>query len=242
MRSETAAAPAATRRAPGVIVALDDPDLDAAEELAARLAGLVGTFKVGLTLFSGHGPEAVRRIGRHGRVFLDAKLHDIPEQVARAAREVAGLGVWMVSVHASGGRRMVRAAVEAVAGADPRPLVAGVTVLTSLTPGELAEVGQGADPAAQALRLALLAVEEGAPALVSSPLEVAALRSAFPEAVLVATAIRPAGAAAADQFRVGTPAAAAAAGADFLVVGRAITEAPDPVAAAVGVLGELEGP
>ena len=225
--------------AAGLIVALDDPDLAAAESMARRLAGAVHAFKVGATLFAARGPEALRAIGTHGRVFCDLKLHDIPEQVGSAVAALAGEGVWMLTVHASGGRAMVRAAAEAASRFPSPPLVAAVTVLTSLSPGDLEAVGQGADPAAQVVRLAGLATEAGAPAVVCSAHEIRPVRRALgPGVVLVVPGIRPEGADHADQARVSTPAGAAAAGADYLVVGRPITKAPDPRDAADRILHE----
>ncbi len=226
----------------GLIVALDGDDLIAAEGLARSLTGAVDAYKVGLTLFAAHGPEALFEIGQHGRVFCDLKLHDIPTQVRGAATSLASKGVWLTTVHASGGRAMIAAAVEgARAGAGGSgTLVAAVTVLTSLDAEALAAVGQPAEPAGQVLRLACLAVAAGAQALVCSPREVASVRAEVgPDIVLVCPGIRPAGGDAGDQSRVATPAAAVAAGADFLVVGRPITAAGDPRAAAEDIRAEM---
>jgi orotidine-5'-phosphate decarboxylase len=227
----------------GLIVALDEDDLIAAEALARSLKGAVDAFKVGLTLFAAHGPEALFEVGQHGRVFCDLKLHDIPTQVRGAARSLASKGVWLTTVHASGGRAMVAAAVEGAAAADSSgsgTLVAAVTVLTSLDASELALVGFGSDPAAQVLRLASLAVGAGAQALVCSPQEVAAVRAEVgPGVLLVTPGIRPAGGAWGDQSRVATPAAAVAAGADYLVVGRPITGSVDPRASAEAIRAEM---
>ncbi|HEU5003540.1 MAG TPA: orotidine-5'-phosphate decarboxylase, partial [Actinomycetota bacterium] len=207
-----------------------------AEALARGLSGEVEAFKVGLTLFAAHGPEALLEIGQHGRVFCDLKLHDIPAQVESAAAALAGQGVWLTTVHASGGAAMVSAAVAGARRGSRGPvptLVAGVTVLTSLDAEALSAAGQGADPAAQVARLAALAVGAGAGALVCSPQEVAAVRALVGDGVvLVCPGIRPAGATLDDQARVATPAAAVAAGADYLVVGRPVTAAPDPREAA----------
>jgi orotidine-5'-phosphate decarboxylase len=224
----------------GLIVALDDDDLVAAEALARSLKGAVDAFKVGLTLFAAHGPEALFEIGQHGRVFCDLKLHDIPTQVRGAAHSLASKGVWLTTVHASGGRAMVAAAVEGAAAAGSGTLVAAVTVLTSLDASELALVGFGSDPAAQVLRLASLAVDAGAQALVCSPQEVAAVRAEVgPGVLLVTPGIRPAGGDLGDQSRVATPAAAVAAGADYLVVGRPITASPDPRASAEAIRAKM---
>ena len=222
----------------GLIVALDGDDLVAAESLARELSGTVDACKVGLTLFAAHGPEALFEVGQHGRVFCDLKLHDIPSQVGAAAAALAAKGVWLMTVHASGGRAMVAAAVKG-AGST---LVAAVTVLTSLDGEELSAVGQPGNPASQVSRLARLALEAGARALVCSPREVAAVRAeAGPEVVLVCPGIRPAGGGLADQSRVATPAEAVAAGADYLVVGRPITQAGDPRSAAEAVRKEMDG-
>ena len=224
----------------GLIVALDGDDLVAAEGLARCLSGAVDAFNVGLTLFAAHGPEALFEIGQHGRVFCDLKLHDIPTQVRGAAKSLASKGVWLTTVHASGGRAMVAAAVEGAGAGGPGTLVAAVTVLTSLDAAELASLGVGADPAGQVLRLATLALDAGAQALVCSAQEVAAVRAEVgPGVLLVTPGIRPAGGDLGDQSRVATPGAAVAAGADYLVVGRPITAAADPRAAAEAVRAEM---
>ena len=229
-----------------VAVALDVPTLARAGELAAALAGEVAVCKVGLELFSAHGAQAVREVGAHAPVFLDLKLHDIPTTVGRAARVIGGLGVAMLTVHASGGQAMVRAAVAGLAeghaaagGAGEPPIVLGVTVLTSMSDNDLASIAM--PPAAeQVTRLALLAVEAGAQGLVCAPSDVAAVRGAVgPDVTLVTPGVRPAGASADDQARIATPAQAVAAGADLLVIGRPITRAEDPVAAARAVAAEL---
>ena len=223
-----------------MIVALDHAELAAAERAAKDLAGVVAAFKVGATLFAAHGPEALQAVGAHGPVFCDLKLHDIPDQVGPAVGALSAQGVWMLTVHASGGAAMVRAAAAAAAAAPHPPLVAAVTVLTSLHPDDLDAVGQGRDPLAQVVRLARLATSAGARALVCSAEEVGRLRTLLgPDVVLVVPGIRPAGTDHGDQARVSTPASAARAGASFLVVGRPITRAPDPRAAAEQVLGEL---
>lgn len=216
-------------------VALDVETLDEAERLAAELAGHVGVFKVGLELFAAHGPEAVRRIAAHGPVFLDLKLHDIPTTVERAARRLRDLGVAFLTVHASGGPAMVAGAVD---GLGDHGQVLAVTVLTSMRADDVAAVGME-DVATSAARLAALAVEAGAPGLVCAASDVAAVRAAVPAATTVVTpGIRPAGADADDQARVATPGAAVASGASLLVVGRPITRADDPAAAADAIAGE----
>lgn len=215
-----------------VAVALDAPDLDTAADWAAATGPYLSTIKVGLEVYLRDGAEAVRRTrdASGGRdVFLDLKLHDIPHTVAGAAGAVAALRPTYLTVHAAGGRDMVRAAVESL----PDTYVAGVTVLTSLGDADLAAVGL-AGPAHDAVRrLAALAVDAGARALVCSPQEVAAVRREVGEGiVLITPGVRPAGSAAGDQSRVATPSQALADGADLLVVGRPITGAPDPGAAA----------
>lgn len=217
----------------GLIVALDDPDLGKCESLAKELASKVSALKVGLTLFAAHGPEAILEIGQHAPIFCDLKYHDIPSQVGGASKELVRQGVWMFTVHASGGSEMVRSAVDA---AGSKSQVAGVTVLTSLNddPDRRESVSDEVE------RLARIAVDAGAGALVASGEEIALLRERFgTQIVLVAPGIRPSGTDSGDQARVATPAAASRAGADHIVVGRAITEARDPIAAADLILAEL---
>jgi orotidine-5'-phosphate decarboxylase len=226
----------------GLIVALDNPDLEAAEDLAKRLSGRVAALKVGLTLFAAHGPDALRAIGAHAPVFCDLKLHDIPHQVGLAAGELTRLGVWMFTVHASGGTAMIKAAVEAAGIQSPPPLVAAVTMLTSLSSQDARDVGFSGDPDTVVRRLGKLAAGAGAPALVCSPRELALLRAELgPELVLVTPGVRPAGSPAGDQSRVMTPAEAAGAGASYVVVGRPVTDAPDPAEAADTIVKELLG-
>jgi orotidine-5'-phosphate decarboxylase len=226
-----------------LIVALDVPGLAEAEALVGRLAGVVTTFKVGAPLFTAAGPAAVEMIRRRGAgVFLDLKYHDIPATVAGAVREAARLGVALLSVHASGGSAMLRAAVEAAAAAGAgRPRLLAVTVLTSLDRAALqGELGVPVAVAGHVLHLAALARAAGCDGVVASPQEAARLRAALgPEVLIVTPGVRPAGAAADDQARVATPAAARRAGADVLVVGRPVTAAADPVAAATAILAEL---
>ncbi len=218
-----------------VVVAIDLSDLDGAEHLAASLAGAAGLLKVGLELFSASGPRAVETVGRHGRVFLDLKLHDIPNTVERAARNGARLGVAVCTVHALGGEAMVAAAVRgARQGADEAgvapPLVAAVTVLSSLSGESLATPTS----------LAFEAVSAGASALVVSGEDVGAVREVVGEDVaLVVPGIRPEGSNGDDQVRVLTPRAAIEAGADYLVIGRPITLASDPAGVARGILAGL---
>lgn len=235
-------------------VALDFDDAAPARDLAQRLAGRCGWFKIGLELFVREGPDLVAEIAARGRVFLDLKLHDIPNTVAGAARAAARTGASMINVHASGGRAMMIAARDAaagnaardaaseLAGGAGRPLVIAVTVLTSIGAEEMAELPFSGTPSEAALRLAGLAWSAGLDGVVCSAAEIAAIRAAHgPDFRTVVPGIRPAGADAADQRRIATPAAALAAGASILVVGRPITRAPDPEAALEAIVAEMEG-
>ncbi|MFL5264632.1 MAG: orotidine-5'-phosphate decarboxylase [Anaeromyxobacteraceae bacterium] len=214
-----------------VCAALDFNTWAAAERFARAVAPEVGMLKVGLELFAAEGPPAVRAAAALGRpVFLDLKLHDIPNTVEGAARSAAASGASLLTVHASGGEEMMRAAVR---GAGPGVRILAVTVLTSLDAAALAAVGLAGSPEHAVVRLAALAVRAGVAGLVCSPLEVAAVRAAVgPAPLLVVPGVRPAGAAKGDQARVATPAEAVRAGADVLVVGRPLRDAPDPAAAA----------
>jgi orotidine-5'-phosphate decarboxylase len=226
-----------------LIVALDAPALAAADALVTRLAGIVTSFKVGAQLFTAAGPAAVELVQRRGgRVFLDLKYHDIPATVAGAVTEAARLGVTLLTVHAAGGSAMLRAAVEAAANAGRgRPRILAVTVLTSLDRAALQqELGVPLAVEGQVVRLAELAWTAGCDGVVASPLEASRLRSLLGRAALIVTpGVRPAGHARDDQARTATPAAACRAGADYLVVGRPVTEAADPAAAAAAILAEL---
>jgi orotidine-5'-phosphate decarboxylase len=216
-----------------VIVALDFPDATAASALADRLDPALFKLKVGKELFVRAGPQLVEYlVGQGFAVFLDLKFHDIPNTVAQACRAAADLGVWMVNVHAGGGLRMMEAAREAVDRAPLRPRLIGVTVLTSLTAEDLRQVGVDSAPEEQVLRLARLARQAGLDGVVCSAREAEPLRRELgPEFLLVTPGIRPAGSAADDQRRILTPLLAMQAGADYLVVGRPITLAEDPVEA-----------
>jgi orotidine-5'-phosphate decarboxylase len=230
-----------TRRC-GLCVALDAPDLATAEAWARATAPHAGLLKVGLELFSAEGGAAVRRIAAHAPVFLDLKLHDIPNTVAGAVRSLSPLKPAWLTIHASGGAAMVAAAREAAekAGGGTRIRILAVTVLTSLDAAALAETGVAGGPVQQVLRLGRLAVAAGADGLVCSPREVAPLRDALGEGpALVVPGVRPAGSAADDQARTATPEEMAAAGADFVVVGRPITRAADPGAAAAAIARAL---
>lgn len=228
-----------------ILVALDFPDAAAALAMADRLRGAVGGFKVGKQLFTAEGPALVRRLTERGdRVFLDLKFHDIPNTVAGAIESALKLGVWMVNVHASGGRAMMEAARDAAdraaAGGGPRALVIAVTVLTSLDGAALAETGAGDDPARQVERLARLAREAGLDGVVCSPQEIALVRKACGDGFAIVTpGIRGASDAKGDQTRTATPAGALKAGADYLVIGRPITAAGDPREAAERIAAEM---
>jgi orotidine-5'-phosphate decarboxylase len=226
-----------------LIVALDTPDLAAAETLVERLGGVVTHFKVGSVLFTAAGPAAVEMVRkRGGRVFLDLKYHDIPATVAGAVEAAARLGVGLLTVHATGGAAMLRAAAAAArAAGQDRPRIVAVTVLTSLDRAALhRELGVPVSVEGHAVHLADLAREAGCDGVVASPWEAGRLRAALgAAAVIVTPGIRPAGGAADDQARVATPAAAVRAGADYLVVGRPIAGAPDPAAAAAAILAEI---
>ena len=223
-----------------IFCALDRPDLEGTLSLVRALAPHVGGIKLGLEFFAAQGPRGVEAVARLGLpIFLDLKLHDIPNTVAGAVREVARLGVAMLTLHASGGRAMLEAAVAATTAAEAPPALLGVTVLTSLDATDLAEIGMAPEAAAQALHLARLAVASGLAGLVCSPHEIRGLRSAFgPAPRIVVPGIRPLEAAD-DQKRVMTPAEALAQGADLLVIGRPITRAPDPAAAAARIAAAL---
>ena len=216
-----------------LIVALDYATADEALKFAARVTPAQCRLKIGLELFTAAGPELVGHLARRGYdVFLDLKYHDIPHTVARACARAAELGVWMVTVHTLGGTDMLRAAREAGAGARRRPLLVGVTMLTSLEPADAAAIGLQSDVARQVERLAGLARAAGLDGVVCSPQELQALRARFgKDFLLVTPGIRLAGAAADDQRRTMAPAEAVSLGSDFLVVGRPITRAADPPAA-----------
>lgn len=220
-------------------LALDVPSGDAAVALAERVGDGVGVLKVGLELFVKEGPRVVERVRDLGRdVFLDLKLHDIPETVARAVTSARSLGVRYLTVHASGGSPMLRAAAEA-AGSDLQLLA--VTVLTSLDSSDLGALGIAETPEAHVVRLARLAESSGLTGLVCSPHECKALRQAIGQRfTLVTPGIRPAGEQAADQKRIATPSSAIADGASLLVVGRPIRDASDPRAQALAIGREID--
>jgi len=231
-----------------IFVALDTPDIERARTLVKALRGRIGGFKVGLELFTSHGPRLIDEIRDSGsEVFLDLKFHDIPNTVAGAAAAAARCGASYFTVHASGGPTMIRRSVEsareaaASVGLTP-PVVLAVTVLTSHDDDELGTIGLEGPCGAAVLRLAGLAREAGAGGVVCSPLELGTIRQAFPEGVVVVPGIRPAGLTAGgrdDQSRTATPASAVRAGADRLVIGRPITRAEDPAAAAEAIADEV---
>jgi len=232
--------PAARER---ILVALDFDNEDDACALVKRLAGRVGGFKAGLELVNAVGPDVFARLRDAGanRIFYDAKFHDIPNTVAGAVRAAARRGVWMVNVHASGGSAMLRAAREAAGSGPNAPLLIGVTVLTSINDATLNhDLRVPGAVETQVIHLARLSQSCGLDGVVASPHEVAVVRAACgPSFVTVIPGVRPTGVAHGDQARVATPGEAIRAGAHFLVVGRAITGAADPVAAAEAIADEI---
>jgi len=225
-----------------IIVALDFPRLNEALRMARKLARCVGMFKVGKQLFTAAGPEALRKLSALGpRIFLDLKYHDIPNTVAGAVRAAVQLpGVALLNVHALGGRAMMEAAVKAMPRGPGRPKLLAVTILTSLDQHALREVGIQGTPHDRAVRLAQLARECGIDGVVASPLEVRSIRKACgPDFLIVPQGIRPAGGRLHDQKRTATPAETIRNGADYLGVGRAITQAADPRAAATEIVAEI---
>lgn len=231
-----------------LIVALDVKTIVEAQRLIDMLRGIAGMFKIGSQLFTSAGPTFVRELTRSGeRVFLDLKFHDIPNTVAAAGVEAARLGVSIFNVHAAGGGEMMRRTAAAVTDSTegkglPRPAIIAVTVLTSAGHMTLNEVGWNETPEGLVHRLSLLAAASGMDGVVASPREVAIVRSAVKKQgfIVVTPGVRPAGASLGDQSRVTTPREAVAAGADYLVVGRPIIEAPDPAKAALQIIDQME--
>ena len=225
-----------------VFVALDTPDIDRALAIAKAVRPHVGGLKIGLEFITATGPDGIRRIVEMDLpVFADVKFHDIPNTVAAASRELAKLGAKIFNIHASGGERMMRDAAEAARAVDPQVKVIGVTALTSLNDAVLESVGQRGPAEEQVLRLARLAKRSTLDGVVCSAHEIVPLRKALgPDFLLVTPGIRPAGADLADQKRVMTPAEAHRFGADILVIGRPITGAADPAAAAKAIADELK--
>ncbi len=216
-----------------VIVALDFPDQPSALSLVEKLEPSLCRLKVGKELFTRLGPAFVEElVGKGFDVFLDLKFHDIPNTVAAACDAAADLGVWMMNVHASGGRRMMEAARERLEGKSHRPRLIAVTILTSLGEEDIHEIGFSGTPGENVLRLAALAESAGLDGVVCSPLEAAAIRQqASSDFLLVTPGVRPATASLDDQKRVMTPADAMAAGSSYLVIGRPVTGAEDPLQA-----------
>ena len=230
-----------------LILALDLPSLESAEEMVKRLQGTIHLFKVGLSLFTAAGPRVISRIHEQGgRVFLDLKFHDIPQTVAAAVAKAVEWGVFMLDLHVAGGREMMRAAAQAVveraeAIGVERPRLIGVTVLTSLTQDDLQALGIGCAVEEQVLALARLAQESGLDGVVASPHEVRAIRRRFgPDLLVVTPGIRPKAAEPDDQRRIATAREAIRAGANYVVVGRPILTAADPVEAAERLVAEIE--
>lgn len=228
---------------PKIIVALDYPEAAPALALVARLDPALCRLKVGKELFTVAGPQLVEQLQQRGfEVFLDLKFHDIPNTTAQACKAAASLGVWMVNVHASGGRRMMEAAREGLANFAKRPKLIAVTVLTSMAQADLVELGITVSPAEQVLRLAALTQASGLDGVVCSAQEAALLRKqAGAEFCLVTPGIRPADAAADDQSRIMTPRAALENGSSYLVIGRPITKAADPLLALQQISHETGG-
>jgi orotidine-5'-phosphate decarboxylase len=224
-----------------LIVALDVSTAAAARKIVAAVGDSAFTYKVGMQLYTAEGPAIIHELVNSGRrVFLDLKYHDIPNTVGGAVREAAQLGVSMLTVHAAGGGKMLRAAVEAARAANSELLVLAVTVLTSLDDVELGKIGIRGGVLEQVLRLAALALSNGCKGVVASALEAGALREEFGrDFAIVTPGVRPAGSGPHDQARVVTPAEAIAAGASHIVVGRPITEAANPGEEARAILGQL---
>ena len=227
---------------PRIIIALDFPAEAPALELVDRLDPGRCRLKVGKEMFTRLGPRFVERLCAKGfDVFLDLKFYDIPNTVAAACAAAADLGVWMVNMHASGGRRMMETARERLEGLRERPLLIGVTILTSMSQEDIAETGLSGSPEANVLRLARLTRDAGLDGIVCSPLEAASVRPEVGEEFLLVTpGVRPTSASADDQKRVMTPTKALANGADMLVIGRPITAAPDPMASLAAIQAEIQ--
>jgi len=227
-----------------LIVALDVPSAAQARQVIHTLGDAITTYKIGKQLFTAEGPEIVRELVASGRkVFLDLKFHDIPNTVGSAVRAAADLGVSMLTVHASGGSKMLKAAVEAANSSTAKPLILGVTVLTSMGDADLQEIGVAGNVLSQVLRLGALARAAGCAGLVASAHEARELRRELGDGFEIVTpGVRPAGAAVGDQARVLTPAEAILAGATRLVVGRPILAAESPIRAVQALLADIELP
>jgi orotidine-5'-phosphate decarboxylase len=231
--------PASSGMREHLIVALDVSSAAEAQKLVFRIGEVAGIYKVGLQLFTAEGPSIVRDLVSSGRrVFLDLKLHDIPTTVALAVKSAAELGAYMLTIHASGGSAMLRAATEAAAG---RMNLLAVTVLTSLNDEDMQEIGVAGRVSDQVLRMAALAQSTGCQGIVTSPREALMVRKAMGEGFAIVTpGIRPSGTETNDQQRIATPAQAIMNGASHIVVGRPITHAPDPAKAAQAIISEME--
>ncbi|HVF89304.1 MAG TPA: orotidine-5'-phosphate decarboxylase [Blastocatellia bacterium] len=227
-----------------LVIALDYPDRESALRLVEQVSGMVGMFKIGLQLFTAEGPGIVREIIEAGeRVFLDLKFHDIPNTAGGAALSAARLGVSIFNLHALGGGEMMRAAARAVSdrGDSSRPLLLGVTVLTSMDAASMSEAGIDSDVDSEVVRLAALARDSGLDGVVASPREIRLIRERVaPERFVILTpGIRPAWSEAGDQKRVATPSEALKEGADYIVIGRAVTASKEPRAAVSRILEEI---
>ena len=231
--------PASSGMRERLIVALDVSSAAEAQKLVARIGNSAGIYKVGLQLFTSEGPSIVRNLVSSGRrVFLDLKLHDIPTTVGLAVKSAVELGADMLTVHASGGAAMLRAATEAAAG---RVNILAITVLTSLNDEDMQEIGVAGRVSDQVLRMAALAQSTGCQGIVTSPREALMVRKALGEGFAIVTpGIRPAGTETNDQQRIATPAQAIRNGVSHIVVGRPITHAPDPAQAAASIISEME--
>jgi orotidine-5'-phosphate decarboxylase len=228
---------------PEIIVAMDVPTAAAVRPLLQKLPPELSWFKIGLELFTAEGPDIVRMLTGEGkRIFLDLKFHDIPRTTANAVTSAGKLGVNLMTVHAVGGRAMLRAAAEAAQDLGThRPRLVAVTTLTSLNQDDFSDLGLQRTVAEQALALTRLALDSGIDGVVTSVHEAAALRRTFgPAALLVTPGIRPSGAEVGDQKRVATPALAVESGASYLVIGRPIVEAADPMAATRSIQAEID--
>ena len=216
---------------PKIIVALDYPEEKQAFQFIDQVSPELCRLKVGKEMFTHLGPEFIKKIHHKGfEVFLDLKYHDIPNTVARACESAADLGVWMMNVHALGGRRMMEAAVNALANFEQRPYLIAVTVLTSMTDTDLAEIGLDLKSSEMAIKLAELAQQSGLDGVVCSAMEAASMRQLYGDDFLLVTpGIRPAGSASDDQRRIMTPVDAINSGSSYLVIGRPVTQADDPV-------------
>jgi orotidine-5'-phosphate decarboxylase len=225
-----------------LIVALDYSEPDQAREMIEQLSPLGIGFKIGLELYMAAGTGLVKELASSHRLFLDLKFHDIPNTVAAAVRAAAVCGVWMLNVHAAGGIQMMKAAREALEGFKKRPILLAVTVLTSMSDRDLTDTGISGSVSERVVLLSKLAAECGFDGVICSPLEITAVKEANSASFITVTpGVRPAGEAKGDQARVATPAEVMRAGGDYLVVGRPVTKAADPIQAARMIISEMEG-